>query len=380
MSGELQRGLSSTTSDPTAAPPVASTGNPLSRVVSPEGPPPALEPHAVQPAAKVGGTVGGSSLYEVATPEGPPPPLGGTGAGGHEGGEEDDGEPRAAWGSRTEFILMTVGYAVGLGNVWRFPYLCYQNGGGAFLIPYVVCLFLLGMQLMLLELAIGQIFRKGPFHSLQKVDPRLAGVGWAALICAVLVASYYNMVIAWALYYFFSSLASPLPWDHSVAVGQSGGHQNSTYFWKHNALGMSDTSAADGHSPDRFDIGGINWHMLLMLALVCVMCWGAVLRGVETSGKAVYVTSTAPYFFLTILVVRGVTLDGASDGIQFYLFGEVDESGVHRLSFDKLASIEVWQTAASQIFYSLGVGFGSLIAFGSYNPKDEVGAVWPRCS
>eukprot|EP01047_Picozoa_sp_COSAG01_P023107 COSAG01_NODE_1392_length_10483_cov_26.368163_17_plen_114_part_00 len=73
---------------------------------------------------------------------------------------------------------------------------------------------------------------------------------------------------------------------------------------------MSDTSAADGHSPDRFDIGRINWHMLLMLALVCVLCWGAVLRGVETSGKAVYVTSTAPYFFLTILVVRGVTLDG----------------------------------------------------------------------
>jgi hypothetical protein len=83
------------------------------------------------------------------------------------------------------------------------------------------------------------------------------------------------------------------------------------------------------------------------------------------------VTSTMPYVFLTILVVRGMTLDGAMDGVQFYLFGEVDETGVHRLNLDKLFTVEIWQKAATQIFYSLGVGFGSLIAFGSYNPKDE---------
>lgn len=271
-------------------------------------------------------------------------------------------EKRQAWSNRTEFILMTVGYAVGLGNVWRFPYLCYQNGGGAFMVPYLISLVFLGMPLMLLELSIGQILRKGPFHSLRAVDPRLAGVGWAALICACTVGIYYNMVIAWALFYFFASFASPVPWTADESTGM-----NSTVFWEGNALGLS--SAAD--DPQRWVPGGMNLHMVGMLFLVCLMCWMAVLRGVETSGKAVYVTSTMPYVFLTILVVRGVTLEGASDGIQFYLFGEVDEAGVHRLSMEKLMGIEVWQKAATQIFYSLGIGFGSLIAFGSYNPRDE---------
>lgn len=275
---------------------------------------------------------------------------------------EEGEEKRAAWSNRTEFILMTVGYAVGLGNVWRFPYLCYQNGGGAFLVPYLLSLVFLGMPLMLLELSIGQILRKGPFHSLKAIDARLAGVGWAALICACTVAVYYNMVIAWALYYFFSSFASPLPWTKDLSTGM-----NSTVFWETNALELG--SAPD--DPGRWFPGGLNLHMVGMLLLVCLMCWMAVLRGVETSGKAVYVTSTMPYVFLTILVIRGVTLEGAGDGIQFYLFGEVDENGVHRLSMEKIMGIDVWQKAATQIFYSLGIGFGSLIAFGSYNPRDE---------
>ena len=199
-------------------------------------------------------------------------------------------EKRQAWSNRTEFILMTVGYAVGLGNVWRFPYLCYQNGGGAFMVPYLISLVFLGMPLMLLELSIGQILRKGPFHSLRAVDPRLAGVGWAALICACTVAIYYNMVIAWALFYFFASFASPVPWTSDESTGM-----NSTVFWEVNALGLS--SAAD--DPQRWVPGGMNLHMVGMLVVVCLMCWMAVLRGVETSGKAVYVTVRALHFPLS---------------------------------------------------------------------------------
>lgn len=111
------------------------------------------------------------------------------------------------------FILFSLfRYAVGLGNVWRFPYLAQKNGGGAFLIPYFIMLFLQGLPIFYLELAIGQRLRKGAIGVWSQVSPYLGGIGISSAIVSYIVALYYNLIIAWCLIYFLHSFESPLPW------------------------------------------------------------------------------------------------------------------------------------------------------------------------
>ena len=123
------------------------------------------------------------------------------------------GEPRESWGSTLSFILACVGYAVGLGNIWRFPYLAYKSGGGAFLIPFAVMLLLCGIPLLYMELAAGQYTRRGPIGAMGKLSPILKGAGVATVIMTFLLSTYYNVIMSWALFYFISSFSSVLPWE-----------------------------------------------------------------------------------------------------------------------------------------------------------------------
>uniref|UniRef100_A0A672V5A1 Transporter n=1 Tax=Strigops habroptila TaxID=2489341 RepID=A0A672V5A1_STRHB len=120
--------------------------------------------------------------------------------------------PRETWARKHEFVLSCLGYCVGLGNVWRFPYLCYRNGGGVFLIPYFIMLLGMGLPLFLMELSLGQYGAAGPI-TVWKCCPLLRGVGVSMLIVSSLVSLYYNVIIAWAFYYLGSSFQSPLPWS-----------------------------------------------------------------------------------------------------------------------------------------------------------------------
>ncbi|XP_056267351.1 sodium-dependent dopamine transporter-like [Pseudoliparis swirei] len=121
---------------------------------------------------------------------------------------------RPTWSRQIEFTLAGIGCAVGLGNVWRFPYLCYRSGGGAFLVPYLLMLVVLGVPLLYMELIVGQYTRKGPVHALATVCPLLKGVGIASVAISFIMCIYYNVVITWALYYLFSSFQAPLPWQN----------------------------------------------------------------------------------------------------------------------------------------------------------------------
>ena len=136
--------------------------------------------------------------------------------------KDESTEPkRPQWDNQIEFILSTLGYAVGLGNIWRFPFKVYQNGGGTFLIPYLFMLFFAGLPMFFLELALGQYCGLGPIKVFGNMVPIFKGLGLAMVCGSFLVALYYNVIIAWTLFYLFSGMQSKLPWSDCGAVNSS---------------------------------------------------------------------------------------------------------------------------------------------------------------
>ena len=283
------------------------------------------------------------------------------------------GETRESWGSMISFILACVGYAVGLGNIWRFPYLAYKSGGGAFLIPYAIMLLLCGIPLLYMELAVGQYTRRGPIGALGKLSPILKGAGVATVVMSFLLSTYYNVIMSWALFYFISSFSSPLPWEHCNNTWNSpdckpikGGtnitedkmmnstqdfdnsHSSTQEFYDRRMLNLS--SGIE-------EMGAFNLELFGLLVLAWILVYFCIWKSVKTTGKVVYFTATFPYILLIIFTVRGVTLEGASNGLSF-LFKPI---------WSEVFKPKVWVYAAAQVFNSVGVAFGSLIAFASYN-------------
>ncbi|XP_070572810.1 sodium-dependent dopamine transporter-like isoform X2 [Ptychodera flava] len=301
---------------------------------------------------------------------------------------------RETWSKKVDFLLSVIGFCIDLANVWRFPHLCYKNGGGAFLIPYTIMLIVGGIPLFYMELALGQFNRTGAITLWKKLCPLFKGIGWAVVMIAFYVDFYYNVIISWAFYYFFASFTSVLPWSHC-------GNKWNTEFCFHPTEGPeyyvpvvefneSLSKLPDGygvaynetddfvyvnktvsaateyfergvfqlHETDGVDnLGSIRWELVLCLMLVYIICYFSLWKGIKASGKVVWFTATFPYLVLFILLIRGVTLPGASKGIKYYLIP----------TFSRLKSSEVWIDAATQIFFSLGPGFGVLLAFSSYN-------------
>ncbi|XP_022096269.1 sodium-dependent serotonin transporter-like [Acanthaster planci] len=274
---------------------------------------------------------------------------------------------REKWDSKLDFMLSVIGFAVDLGNVWRFPYICYKNGGGAFLIPYAIMAVFGGIPLLYLELALGQYQRTGCITVWNRICPLLTGIGFAICVVNMYVSFYYNTVIAWAVYYLFSSFTSVLPWTtcnntwntaDCMEPFQSGNtttpsNESSTpasEFYELKVLGLTTDRSIE-------DLGGVKWDLVLCLLAVYAIVFLSLWRGIKASGKVVWVTATLPYLCLTVLLVRGVTLEGAIHGIVYYL----------EPKWDLLLEPGVWMDAAVQVFFSLGPGFGVMLALSSYN-------------
>ncbi|XP_014475460.1 PREDICTED: sodium- and chloride-dependent transporter XTRP3 isoform X1 [Dinoponera quadriceps] len=278
--------------------------------------------------------------------------------------QEAKEENRAAWSGKMQFFLSIIGYSVGLGNIWRFPYLCQQNGGGAFLIPFFVMLILEGVPLFLIELGLGQRMRQGALGVWNTIHPWLGGIGIASCIVTFFVALYYNVIITWCFYYLFNSLRAvtinfgqSLPWAkcpeaNGKPIEECVKSSETAYFWYRTTLDAA-PSIDDGQ--------GLKWWIVLCLLLSWVVVFFIVMKGIQSSGKVVYFTSMFPYVVLTIFFVRGITLRGASAGLAHMYTPKVE----------KLLEPMVWLDAATQVFYSFGLAFGSLIAFGSYNTPDN---------
>ncbi|GFU03391.1 sodium- and chloride-dependent glycine transporter 2 [Nephila pilipes] len=303
----------------------------------------------------------------------------------------EDVPERGHWSGRFDFLLACLGTAVGLGNVWRFPYLCYKNGGGAFVLAYVVMVFLIGMPVFLLELTMGQYSAFGPSKLFSSIAPIFKGVGYAMVISASLVSIYYNMIIGWTLFYFVDSFRSDLQWqychhefntdkcfsdvDYHACKSLNDSNvfnfrtcYNATFAAVQNITDISESmriSAPEeylnnymlGKSDSFENFGTIRWPLMVSLLAAWIVVVLSLLKGIKTSGRVVYFTATFPYVILIILFIRGVTLEGSYDGMYFYLVPD----------FVKLMDIQVWQDAAIQVFYSFSIAGGGMITYASYN-------------
>uniref|UniRef100_A0A671XL76 Transporter n=1 Tax=Sparus aurata TaxID=8175 RepID=A0A671XL76_SPAAU len=238
-------------------------------------------------------------------------------------------EERGKWGSKKEFILSVAGAIIGLGNVWRFPYLCYKNGGGAFFIPYILFLVTCGVPLFILETALGQYTSQGGIMCWRKVCPLMEGIGYAGQMILFYGGMSYMVILAWGFLYFFSSFSGQLPWatcnntwntDSCMVLNNYNDTANWTSpvnssssvveFWQRRVLRISTGIEA---------IGSIQWDLCLCLLLAWIICYFCVWKGVKSTGKATYFTATFPFVMLVVLLLRGMTLPGALNGIKYYL-------------------------------------------------------------
>ncbi|XP_054868035.1 sodium- and chloride-dependent GABA transporter 2-like isoform X1 [Amphiprion ocellaris] len=280
-------------------------------------------------------------------------------------------EERGHWGHKVQFLLAVAENVVGLGNMWRFPYLCYKNGGGAFLVPYLVFVVTCGIPLFLLETAIGQYTQEGGITCWRKLCPLAEGIGYAGQLIILYSCMTYLIILSWALLYLVFSFSSQLPWatcnnywntddcvDYSTKNAsvpwnnQTNSTSAATEFWERRVLAISGGIE---------EIGSIRWEVLLCVIAMWIICYFCIWKGVKSTGKVVYFTATFPYVMLLILLIRGLSLPGALQGVKFYLLPEAS----------RLTDPQVWMEAGSQIFFSYSIGVGSLTVLGSYNKRNN---------
>ncbi|XP_048259961.1 sodium- and chloride-dependent creatine transporter 1-like [Haliotis rufescens] len=320
---------------------------------------------------------------------------------------EDHHTTRGQWSSQVDYLMSMIGYCVGFGNLWRFPYLCNRNGGGAFLIPFLILLVSTTLPLMYLESYLGQFSGKGTFK-VWNFCPLLKGIGIGILIQLVLCLPYYQILLAWPIYYMVKSCSSVLPWTtcgnwwntelcvedisvfkssfthssgfkNSTDVGNSNGTVNNIKdLWRNKTLAHSAVEEFYQYNVLRIssgihEVGSIQWHILGCLFASYIIIFLCLFRGVKATGKCiclhihsyllqvVYVTALLPYILLTAIIIRTSMLPGAVDGMLYYMSPD----------FSKLLEIQVWLEACIQVFYSLGPGWGIIMTASSYNKFNE---------
>jgi len=250
-------------------------------------------------------------------------------------------EIRERWASRPAFVMAAIGSAVGLGNLWRFPYIAARNGGGAFLIPYFVAVLTTGIPLMILEYGLGQSMQGSAPSAFRKLRQRFEWIGWFALAVSTAICIYYTAIMAWCWRYLWASIS--LEWGGTT----------------------DDVSAFFGkiikRASDPGAVANINVWLVLGLALTWAAIYWIIYKGVHRVGRIVMITVPLPVILILVLLVNGLRLDGAAAGVNYYL----------NPTWKKLIEPETWLAAYGQVFFSLTLGFGVLIAYASYLPRKK---------
>ncbi|WP_085523661.1 sodium-dependent transporter [Tuberibacillus sp. Marseille-P3662] len=246
-------------------------------------------------------------------------------------------ENRSQWGTRAGFILAAVGSAVGLGNIWRFPYVAYDNGGGAFFLPYLIALLTAGIPILIMEFTLGHRYRGSAPLVFRKMNKKAEWLGWWQVFIAFIISTYYAVIIAWAMAYAIFSFN--LSWGNDTAGFLTGDY-----------LKLVDAG----------QFGSLVPSVLIPLIIVWVLVLGTLFKGVrkgiEVANK-IFIPTLLVLFL--IIVIRAVTLDGALQGLN----------AMFQPDWSQIANADVWIAAYGQIFFSLSICFAIMITYSSYLPK-----------
>lgn len=246
-------------------------------------------------------------------------------------------EVRSQWGTRAGFILAAVGSAVGLGNIWRFPAVAYENGGGAFLIPYFFALLTAGIPILIMEFTMGHKYRGSAPLTYKRMSNGTEWIGWWAVLVSFVISTYYSAIVAWAISYSIFSLN--LSWGSDTES-----------FLFNNYLQTVDPGQVGSLVP------GVLIPLLIVWLVVLGILFKGVKKGIEIANRIMIPTLLIIFI---IIVIRAVTLPGALDGLDAFF----------KPNFSEILSPKVWVAAYGQIFFSLSIAFAIMITYSSYLPK-----------
>ncbi|GAA1155577.1 sodium-dependent transporter [Ornithinicoccus hortensis] len=244
---------------------------------------------------------------------------------------------REQWTGQTGFILAAIGSAVGLGNIWRFPGVAYENGGGAFLIPYLIALLTAGIPILFLDYSVGHRFRGTAPLAYRRIHPRAELLGWFQILLSFVIAVYYAAVIAWAGSYFVFSFG--LQW---------GDDPQGFFLGEYLQVGEPTISTTL--------VSAVALPLVLTWAVILIVLALGVAKGVE---KANFIGLPLLVLAFLALVVRAITLPGATDGLD----------ALFTPNWGALTDPEVWIAAYAQIFFSLSIAFGIMVTYSSYRKR-----------
>lgn len=241
------------------------------------------------------------------------------------------------WSSRWGFLFAAIGFAVGLGNIWRFPYIAGVNGGSAFIFVYLLCVLCIGLPLLIAELSIGRKGRGSPSGSIRNIckltglSPRWSGVGTLAVFCVFILLSIYSVVTSWTLDYLVLSISGVFE-----GIGQPAAERIFENLLK---------------SPARL----IGWHSMVCLFVIIIIRQG-VQTGIERAAK---ILLPVLLFAIVSLVFYGLMSGDMTSAVRF----------LFQPDFTKI-SFSILMVAIGQVFFSIGIGVAGMIAFGAYLPEE----------
>jgi NSS family neurotransmitter:Na+ symporter len=245
---------------------------------------------------------------------------------------------RPQWGTRAGFILAAVGSAVGLGNIWRFPATAYENGGGAFFLPYLFALLTAGIPLLVLEFTMGHKYRGSAPLSYARMNKKAEWVGWWQVIISFIISTYYAVIIAWAISYTVFSFN--LGWGEDTEGFLFGEY-----------LKLAETPGQFGSV-----VPGVFIPLIITWIITLGVLYKGVKQGIERANK---IFIPALLIIFTIIVIRAITLPGAAEGLNAFF----------KPNWEMIADGKVWVAAYGQIFFSLSIAFAIMITYSSYLPK-----------